>query len=464
MPPIKGHNEIVSLLLDKGSKPNIESKSKLTALRYAVISKNSLTVKTLIESGAGVNLKDIFGTTALIDAGDKGNVMVVQMLLNAGEKVNAVDGEGKTALMNASSKGYEKIVSLLLNAGAKPNIESKSKLTALYYAVISTKPSIVKTLIENGADVNYKDSSGKTVLIVAAGNSHNTRIIQTLLNAGASVNVVDNEGETALMNASGKGHNEVISLLLGKGANPNIISNSKFAALHYAIQKKKFLTVKILVESGADVHQKDTKEVNRLLQEANSPTTVEYKKTTDVQRGEAIFESLKKNATFHGNSEYIDHFKKEILNLTKENKNVVANIYNILSKGNKENEEKFAEIVQFYIYFLQKTYAETNNFFHYVFLESGTFPSIKQIMDEEANDNVILSKELILLNIAFKEKSDAGNEPLRKMWDKRLAISAKVLEEQDRKIAKIARKGEELDRDLEVIRRLGEAFQALKGE
>ncbi len=70
-------------------------------------------VKMLLNKGANVNTQDGNGYTALIWAAAVGSKDIVEMLINAGVDVNAKDNNGKTALMYAADYGDKEIIELL---------------------------------------------------------------------------------------------------------------------------------------------------------------------------------------------------------------------------------------------------------------------------------------------------------------------------------------------------------------
>ena len=129
-------------------------------------------------------------------------------------------------------------------------------------------------LIAEGVDVNargrYDGDYNPTVLMVAAWNN-SVDVAKLLIAAGADVNAWDNKvGETALICAARKTYvleadsernksknMAMVKLLIEAGANVNDKDGYGRTALIYAAKKNSVDLVKILIEAGADVNVKD---------------------------------------------------------------------------------------------------------------------------------------------------------------------------------------------------------------
>lgn len=79
-------------------------------------------------------------------------------------------------------------------------MENLHKNTALLDAAASDNEILVKELLEAGADPNYQAANGKTALMVAAKDGHDSRFgtVELLVEAGADLSIKDNNGLTAL--------------------------------------------------------------------------------------------------------------------------------------------------------------------------------------------------------------------------------------------------------------------------
>ena len=109
------------LLLLAGADVNIQNISwnlLRTALIEAALKGHTDIVNLLLDAGAEVDTRDNEGRTAVIMAALKGNTDVVRILRDTGADLTIVDVDGKTALMWAVSNGFNAIIKLLEIPGA----------------------------------------------------------------------------------------------------------------------------------------------------------------------------------------------------------------------------------------------------------------------------------------------------------------------------------------------------------
>ncbi len=214
----KGHNEVVTLLLEKGADINTINVFGGTALHGALSGRDPVLAQLLIERGADVTTKHR-GTncTVLMAAAGGGYADVVSSMLEKGVDVNVEDRQGYTALTYAAGEGHTEIVKLLVRAGSRSNV-NKSFGRALAVAVGRGHTEIAGLLIEEGASLNEKTKSyGLTTLMVAANKGY-TEIVRALIDKGAEVNARALNGLTALRLAENQGHSEIVRLLQDAGA------------------------------------------------------------------------------------------------------------------------------------------------------------------------------------------------------------------------------------------------------
>jgi uncharacterized protein len=227
---IRGDAAAVQGLLEK------DEKDGGSALLMASLKGHLEVVRVLLAAGVDVNTKDSNGTTALILAAWKRHLGVVQALIDKGVDVNARAKDGNTALMLASSEGELKIVQALLAAGANVNAKQSNGATALIlacngYTTLLTRPehevpvaldegnlAVVQALLAKGADVDVSRSDGYTALMVAVSQAGSVKMVQALIDKGADVNAKANDSATALTLASKNSHLDVAQLLRTAGA------------------------------------------------------------------------------------------------------------------------------------------------------------------------------------------------------------------------------------------------------
>ena len=77
---VKGNNELVKLLINKGANLDLTDSNGITALIYAVQFKNIEILKTLLEHKANKSLVDKNGKTAFEYAVFSGNEEIINLL------------------------------------------------------------------------------------------------------------------------------------------------------------------------------------------------------------------------------------------------------------------------------------------------------------------------------------------------------------------------------------------------
>lgn len=198
------------------------------------------------------------GDKDLVQAARNGDMDSVRSLLDTGFNVNAAQNDGTTALAWAVYNNDEVMVDLLIRAG------------------------------EDGADVNAANEYGVTPLHLACKNQ-NAKMISRLLRAGADPNLTKWTGESALMTCANTGTAPAVRELLDKGADVNAReSKEQQTALMWAAAEKHPEVVKLLIERGANVNA-----VSRVIPEPdpflietpgsmgqNFPTTLRFRELT----------------------------------------------------------------------------------------------------------------------------------------------------------------------------------------
>ncbi|ELY3814318.1 hypothetical protein SMY00_004335, partial [Cronobacter sakazakii] len=144
--------------------------------------------------------------------------------INSEININAVDNEGKTALFGADYIKAE----ALIKAGIDINAKDKDGNTALFFSDYMT----TNLLLSKGANVNHRNNIGMTSLFRADRSK-----AKLLINAGARVNVKSYiESTTALQMAYIRHDMSVMKVLIESGA--DIHHNWR----GYSAQAKAFMT------------------------------------------------------------------------------------------------------------------------------------------------------------------------------------------------------------------------------
>jgi ankyrin repeat protein len=142
----KGNIKKVTNLIKKGCV-NDKSRTKWSALAYAVNRNDLPMTQLLLENNADVNTRINTRETPLLIAAKYNFTEVAALLIKHNANIMAVDIIRFTPLHWAAKNGNKELINLLLEAEADINAQNVSGRTALDLA----KPAIKKYLISKGA-------------------------------------------------------------------------------------------------------------------------------------------------------------------------------------------------------------------------------------------------------------------------------------------------------------------------
>lgn len=146
-------------------------------------------------------------------------------------------------------------ISALLRRGMDPNmIEGERGDTGLILALREQSMKVFEVLLNaGGINLEAKSLNGDTALMIAVYKG-NKRAVEALLGKNAEVN---KPGWTALHYAAAIGDNDVVQRLLDKSAYIDAESPNKTTPIMMAARGGHILTVKLLLEEGADATLKN---------------------------------------------------------------------------------------------------------------------------------------------------------------------------------------------------------------
>jgi len=116
---IMGNEDMVELLIAKGSPVNETDFNKNTTLHLAAGRGHAEVVRILLAKGADTAAKNCQLDLPLHIAADAGRVNVVRTLIEAGANVNAEDSMNRTPLKRATDRNRKEVADLLRKQGAK---------------------------------------------------------------------------------------------------------------------------------------------------------------------------------------------------------------------------------------------------------------------------------------------------------------------------------------------------------
>jgi len=159
----------------------------------------------------------------------------------------------------------------LLNQGIDPNSYEEDGDHLLMYAALYSSVDCMQLLLEKGSDPNKKNSFDETALIWSL---HDPAKIKLLIQHGADVNAKARSGNTAfLIAAVGHGKLETLKLLMNSGADVFAVNNKKENALIRAALFGDTATVSFLLGKGIDVNSYSKDSATALLNAAFSVNT-----------------------------------------------------------------------------------------------------------------------------------------------------------------------------------------------
>jgi len=233
-----------------------------TPLILAVISGNVDSVKKLAEIPQ-IDLDAELSTSenALWLATSSGNQEKTRALADAGAKLDVRGGEYlSTPLGNAVLQEDIDLVRYLLRKGADVNIRSKTNSSPANYAVGKGNLEILKLLKSAGADLDGLEGEDDASLLIIAAATDKQDILEYLLAQKVDVNKEDAKGRTAMSFASFAGYLEIVKSLVRSGANlDTLYGPDEFSALAAAVLKGHTDIALFLIQSGAEVNNKDVR-------------------------------------------------------------------------------------------------------------------------------------------------------------------------------------------------------------
>ena len=297
----------VNAALNAGADPNFKARGTTLLMFGVVIHHNTEIIKTLIAAGADIDAVDSVGASVKDYAIRASNAAIREMFA---DKFTVQD---KLFIALREAKSIAEIQELL-DAGADLKAEDVLGVSAMAYAVLNTNPAIIKMVIDAGVDVNEiggRDSKGISALMMAAQINTNVDIIRELIRAGANVNAVDDNGKSALFYAMDRAgdRTETVSILLESGADVKQKDKKNDDVLQYMMYSVKedkthtpeesFGLMKMLIRAGADVDAKvrKRKSCRERLQESKKYYSAKKSPTPEdlasLQRVDELLEMIK---------------------------------------------------------------------------------------------------------------------------------------------------------------------------
>jgi len=266
-----------------------------------------------------------------------------------------------------------------------------SGYTALNLAVMFGTDETVKRLLQvPGVDVNAGSNFSSNPLYNAVGKG-NLELVDLLVRAGADLSYRGGKGDekfTILINGILSKSAPVVKYLLQKGVNIDELDNRDFSAVGVAASLSLNDIVKVLVDAGADINQKQGEFKQTLIMLAlhdDNTELVKYliNKGVDVKAQAKDGETALYLAASYGNIEAADALLRAGADIDKENSNGFSPLFRAIQK----------EKTDMALYLISKgadvNSRDTRDFTPaYVAAEAGDLVSLKKLAEAGADLNI----------------------------------------------------------------------------
>jgi ankyrin repeat protein len=188
--------------------------------------------------------------TALFRIIRSGDVTALKQKMAAGADASATLN-GFSALMIATLSGSREEMQVLLDHGANVNYADDDSLTALWMAV----PDETKTLLllDHGADPNMLSKEHYTPLVKLVNFAGTTPLFKKMVAHGADPKRSARDNALLYLAASSN-DTTLVGMLLSYGFRPNDTVSIGDYPINSALSYRGFLTLKMLVDHGANVN------------------------------------------------------------------------------------------------------------------------------------------------------------------------------------------------------------------
>ena len=216
-----GNKDLIEFLISRGAKVNSLGNLDITPLAAAVRIQSAEIINMLETRGASPLQ---YFASVFQAASEVGDLKLIERLVEL--KGNISPHDLGYALTVALKDGREEIAQILIDAGADVNViyndGRRFVRGALAYALERRNEGLIFTLLDAEADINFQRSLSDSVSAIQLATMWGNRsIIETLIFAGADLDHTCYEHPTALAIAVKQRNSELVQLLLASGADVN---------------------------------------------------------------------------------------------------------------------------------------------------------------------------------------------------------------------------------------------------
>ncbi|RMZ47393.1 NACHT and Ankyrin domain protein [Aspergillus flavus] len=257
----RGHDEMVSFLLDNGADGNAVTRNGSTALHLATKYGQRKVMKVLLHRRVNSQIANEYGETGLqLAVGTESDESTVPLLVKNRVDVNIRNiRSGDTPLHLAVEWRRPRIILFLLDRGAAIDMTNEDGFTPLQLAAKVDNCEAIALLLQRCANVEARSLSGYTALQLAA-HAKNWIALDLLLIGGANINAWSKNGETLLHEQARTSKTiGVVAKLLDHGANLEARTSQGYTPLQCAAMAGNRNMFLFLLERGANIHVETAK-------------------------------------------------------------------------------------------------------------------------------------------------------------------------------------------------------------
>lgn len=246
--------DMLKIFIDNGANLNIKTGNGRPLIYEHLIYEDRF--KLLVENGCNINVKIPEGSTPFIYALKICNHDILQLCCDYKVDQTIPDNKGNYPIHYARSntieyiKVDEKSVKFVNNLGETSFFRILQKI---YLYDQQKAYEIAEKFLAAGADINHKDNSGNTILHNMTARN-NPEEVKFLLDHKADTNITNNEGKLpafiCFYNAT------MLKLILDAGFDVNTKNVNGYTLLHFAARGNYSNIVRMLIEYGANIHEK----------------------------------------------------------------------------------------------------------------------------------------------------------------------------------------------------------------
>jgi ankyrin repeat protein len=262
----------VNLLLDRGASINSQSSAGNTVLHMAILAENQDLVRVLLQKGANVTTQNKKGKSPVQLARERGHLLWIEEGVPTALLQNLPTGP---PLHQAIWSRNYSLVNELLEAGHDIAEEDQEKVTPWEYCILSGDVELAQILVDHMKKHNSTNHVGNTAFEIAL--KHMTafdytdertwektveicikllpfrRIFDPTLEFTKVESPICNYKKTFFIWAAELGRTSQVKFLLSCGSNVNAVDTFGSTGLHYAVGRRNFDMVNLLIQNGANL-------------------------------------------------------------------------------------------------------------------------------------------------------------------------------------------------------------------